>query len=165
MPETITSQPEDVETTIVAWLDKQRKRDRDKDCGDGIRTARKVGEAVGLTKTAAKAVLLKLAGEGRVRHIDCLNGMFWQGAEPDPIPNPRYAPLSDLERARLEANIIRAARALPQLLTPVGQSRRDYDLVDPKIAVSATRMRAVGDAIRAYDMAIAADERPMMVRR
>lgn len=84
---------------IVAHLAKAQSRDVRRDAGNGSRSAREIGQAVGTDSKECRALLRTMAEAGRVRFHNCLNGHFWSSANLLP-----WEPGGSLEqeRARLD---------------------------------------------------------------
>jgi predicted ArsR family transcriptional regulator len=75
-----TAGAESLTDRIERWLLKAQQRDYQRDRGEGFRSAREVGQAVGLSRDAARRALASLADEGRILRFDFSNGLTWRSA-------------------------------------------------------------------------------------
>lgn len=116
---------------IVARLLRFQQRDLEKDDGHGIRSAREVAEALGMKTTLCRAILRELADAGRVRRLDCINGLFWQSTNPLPWepggmwPGQAERELNELKnrRAALLAEVATVDAEISRRETPKESAR------------------------------------------
>jgi hypothetical protein len=71
-------------TRIVQHLRTMQVRELEKGTGHGYRSAKEVGQAVGLPTAEARSLLSEMACVGLVRRMDFSNGLFWRSTDPLP---------------------------------------------------------------------------------
>lgn len=78
----------DIGQRIVDRLERWQKGDVAKDTGHGYRSSREIREALGIPKAEIRAVLDKLAADGRIKRVDFTNGLAWRSVTPLPWEIP-----------------------------------------------------------------------------
>ena len=103
---------EEFSDLIVAHLLKVQRREVARDTGHGIKSARQIGQAVGMDTKECRDLLRAMAQAGQVRFHDCMNGHFWSSVNPLP-----WEPGGDMHREQE-----RLAEAWKKPLTLIVQS-------------------------------------------